>query len=74
MGRMKELYTELQNEYGQNLEGAPENFSMENYLRQKSQELESLSNCCGSDLNKMITQNGPDYKDLGVCPDCGENI
>lgn len=72
MSRMKELYTELQNKYGQNLEDATIDFSVDNYLRKKV-ELE-YSTCCEPDLNQMSTQNGPNYKDLGVCPDCGENV
>jgi hypothetical protein len=75
MGKMKELFTELQNQYGQNLEDAPVDFSMDNYLRQKSQELEmEQSVCCGANLNQMVTPNGPDYKDIGICPECGDNV
>ena len=36
-------------------------------------EWKNLSNCCGSDMTKMVSYNGPDYLDLGICPDCGEN-
>lgn len=77
MGRMKEIFTELQNEYGQNLEYAPVNFSIENYLRQKAQEVslvENLSVCCGADLTQMVGPDGPDYKDIGICPDCGDTV
>lgn len=81
MGRMKELFTELQNEYGQNLEDAPVDFSMEDYLRQRAYELElalkeskNQSFCCGADLNQMVTPDGPDYKDIGICPNCGDNV
>ena len=42
MGRMKEVYTELQNKYGENLEDAPKDFSMENYLKELADEAESL--------------------------------
>lgn len=42
MGRMKEVYTELQNKYGENLEDAPKDFSMENYLKELAEEAESL--------------------------------
>jgi len=34
MGRMKEVYIDLQNQYGENLERAPEDFSMENHLKE----------------------------------------
>ena len=38
MGRMKDLYIDLQNEYGQNLEDLPEGFSMEEYVEKAMQE------------------------------------
>lgn len=69
---MKEIFIELQNEYGQDLEYTPVDFSMEAYLKQKAQENQSV--CCGADLNRMVTPNGPDYKDIGICPDCGDNV
>jgi len=34
MGRMKEVYIELQNQYGEDLENAPKDFSMENHLKE----------------------------------------
>ena len=74
MGRVKEIFIELQNQYGQNLEDAPEGFSMEDYLKRKADEMEYMSVCCGANLNKMVTPNGPDYKDIGICPDCGDNV
>lgn len=73
MGRMKEIYTDLQNKYGENLEDAPIGFCVENYLRKKEQELE-YSVCCESDLNQSVVQNGPNYKDIGICSGCGENV
>ena len=39
MGRMKDVFIDLQNQYGENLERAPEDFAMENHLK----ELESES-------------------------------
>jgi hypothetical protein len=36
MGRMKDLFIELQNEYGYNLEDLPEGFSMEEYLNSQN--------------------------------------
>jgi len=38
MGRMKEIFTELQNKYGKNLEHAPKGFSTEDYLKKKANE------------------------------------
>ena len=40
MGRMKEIYTDLQNKYGQNLEDAPVDFSIEDHLRKVAEKLE----------------------------------
>ena len=31
---MKEVYIELQNQYGEDLENAPKDFSMENHLKE----------------------------------------
>jgi len=38
MGRMKELFIELQNEYGQELEGLPEVFDAEKYLAEHASQ------------------------------------
>lgn len=38
MGRVKEIFIELQNQYGQNLEDAPVDFSMDDYLKMKADE------------------------------------
>jgi hypothetical protein len=39
MGRIKDLVIELQNEYGQELENMPEDFSMDDYLKLKAGEI-----------------------------------
>lgn len=39
MGYMKELFIDLQNEFGLNLENMPEDFSMEDFLKEKSEEI-----------------------------------
>jgi hypothetical protein len=36
MGRIKDLFIELQNKYGENMEDLPAKFSMEEYLLEKS--------------------------------------
>ena len=38
MVRMKDIWIELQNLYGVNLEYAPEGFSVEDYLKEKAKE------------------------------------
>lgn len=40
MGRIKDLVIELQNEYGYDLENLPEDFSMDEYLEQKANEIQ----------------------------------
>ena len=40
MGRMKEIYTDLQNKYGKNLEDAPVDFSIEDHLKKVAEKLE----------------------------------
>ena len=40
MGRMKELFIEMQNEYGQELEGLPEGFDAEKYLAEYASQEE----------------------------------
>ena len=39
---MKEIYTDLQNKYGKNLEDAPVDFSIEDHLKKVSEKLEKL--------------------------------
>jgi len=33
----------------------------------------NVSNCCGGNMNILITENGPDYMDLNICPKCKEH-
>lgn len=40
MGRIKDLVIELQNEYGVEFENIPDDFSMEDYLKLKADEIE----------------------------------
>ena len=39
MGRIKDLIIELLNEYGQELENMPNDFSMDDYLKLKASEI-----------------------------------
>lgn len=39
MGRIKELVTDLMNEYGHDLENLPEDFDMEVYLKEKAETM-----------------------------------
>lgn len=38
MGAIKNLFIELQNEYGANLEFLPEDFDMQKYIQEKANE------------------------------------
>lgn len=40
MGKMKDLFIDLQNQFGLNLEDMPEDFSMDNYIAEKAKEIE----------------------------------
>jgi hypothetical protein len=42
MGRIKDVFIELQNKYGQDLEDMPKGFSMDEYLSSKSKETAAL--------------------------------
>jgi len=41
MGKMKDLFIDLQNQFGLNLENMPEDFSMENYVAERAKEIEN---------------------------------
>lgn len=43
MARMKEIYTDLQNQYGMNLEYAPVDFSLDEYLKEVADKMEEAS-------------------------------
>ena len=45
MGRVKDLFIELQNEYGYELEYLPEGFDTEKYMKEKAQEQEEELFC-----------------------------
>jgi len=65
MAKMKELYLELQNKYGVDFEDLPENFSMEDFLKQKAEEIEQAESL--ERWKKMLSKEEfeskfPDYK------------
>ena len=31
-----------------------------------------ISNCCGAP-NSSLSEDGPDYDDIGICPDCKDH-
>jgi hypothetical protein len=70
MSRVKDIFIEAQNEYGQNFEFAPVGFSLDEYFKQR---VNMTSDCCGADMTTLVTTDGPDYSDIGICPNCGDN-
>ena len=30
------------------------------------------SDCCGTE-DRAVSMDGPDYSDIGICPDCGDH-
>lgn len=71
MGKMKEIFMELQEKYGHNLENIDDEFSYEEYLSKKE---ECKSICCGGNLNKIADEKtGATFEDYGICPICLDN-
>jgi len=75
MGRMKEIYMEIQEQFDGNI---PADFDFDAYIEDKAKMkvtvLETkLSNCCGGDMSTLVTEDGPDYQDLGICPVCKDH-
>ena len=73
MGKMKELFIDLQDQYGIDLENLPVEFSYDEFLAQKSREISNKSDCCGVDMNQIATNDGATWLDLGICPKCFES-
>jgi hypothetical protein len=52
MGRIKDLVIELQNEYGFDLENMPEEFSVDDYLKMKANEVSEEELFCEQVKNR----------------------
>jgi len=37
-----------------------------------TKEPKKISNCCGAE-DRLISEDGPSYSDIGVCPKCKEH-
>lgn len=75
---MKEIFTELQEKYGQDFEYLPNDFSYDEYIEHISKELgyetPKKSNCCGVNLDKIANdKTGATWEDYGICPNCLDN-
>lgn len=80
MGRMKEIYMEIQEQFDGNI---PDNFDFDAYIDEKLKTKCSTmkvtvvepktSNCCGGDMSTLVTEDGPEYQDLGICPICKDH-
>jgi len=85
MGRMKELFMEVYEQHDGNI---PVDFDFDAYLNQKIKEMqeendakmkvsvvqtELVSNCCGANMQTLVSEDGPDFLDLGICPKCHDH-
>ena len=81
MGRMKELFMEVYEQHDGNI---PADFDFNAYLNDKIQETtakmnvsvvqtELVSNCCGANMQTLVSEDGPDFLDLGICPKCHDH-
>ena len=67
MGRMKEIFMQVYEKFDGEI---PTNFDFDTYI---SENVKQYSICCGSDMSKAMTYDGPTFQEIGYCPDCGEN-
>lgn len=82
MGRVKEIFMEVQEMYDGEV---PVNFDYEAYLAMRAEQiaaeretkinkvLPKVSECCGANMETLVTIDGPDYLDLGICPKCNDH-
>jgi hypothetical protein len=74
MGRMKELYMEVQEQFNGNI---PADFDFDTFLAQKVAEMkqpkEILSNCCSANMSRLVSEDGPSFEDIGICPECHDH-
>lgn len=81
MGRVKEIFMEVQEMYDGEV---PVNIDYEAYFSKRVAEIVaerdkvnpvkvSVSECCGSNMETLVTIDGPDYLDLGICPKCNDH-
>jgi len=79
MGRMKDLYMEIQEQFEDGK--IPTDFDFDAYVTKVSEakmkltliQNEKLSNCCGANMSTLVSEDGPDYMDLGICPKCNDH-
>lgn len=81
MGRVKEIFMEVQEMYDGEV---PANFDYA-YLNMRAEQiavereskinkvLPKVSECCGANMETLVSIDGPDYLDLGICPKCHEH-
>ena len=82
MGRMKELFMEFQEQSEIATELDFDQFMIEKMKSIEDARLRSISitdpgqfvsNCCGVDMNTLVSEDGPDFLDLGICPKCHDH-
>jgi hypothetical protein len=69
MGKMKEIFMEIQDQFDGNI---PTDFDFDTLIAQKILEMNktNLSSCCSADMSILISENGPSFDDIKVCPNC----
>lgn len=74
MGKMKEIYMEIQEKFDGEI---PANFDYDAFLDKKIKEMkakkEPVSNCCAANMSRLVSEDGPSFEDLGICPDCHDH-
>jgi hypothetical protein len=74
MGRMKEIFMEVQEQFDGNI---PADFDFDVYIADKLKsikaEKEKLSACCSADMSRLVSEDGPSFEDIGICPECHDH-
>ena len=74
MGRMKEIFMEVQEQFDGNI---PVDFDFDAYIAEKLEsikaEKEVLSNCCSANMSRLVSEDGPSFEDIGICPECHDH-
>lgn len=69
MGRMKEIFMEVQEQFDGNI---PVDFDFDAYIAEKLESI-ILSNCCSANMSRLVSEDGPSFEDIGICPECHDH-
>lgn len=74
MGRMKEIFMEVQEQFDGNI---PADFDFDAYIAEKLESIkaqrEKVSNCCSGNMSTLVSEDGPSFEDIGICPVCNDH-